>query len=377
MAKTNIEWTEESWNPIVGCSIVSPGCTNCYAMRIAPRTDDMSKGCPVAGNYGGGRLTTNSKAGPVWTGELRFVERRLRAPLKRKKPTTYFVNSMGDLFHEDVPDEWIDKVFAVMALCPQHTFQVLTKRAERMRDYMARIFGSNVAPRGFVCPPWSALLNRVERSWMAANPDYMTDIRPLLLRGFEGGRTLPNGPLDNVWLGVSTERQKEYDERWPHLASTPAAVRFISYEPALGPLNLQSMALTLDHPIKMFPDWVICGGESGHDARPMHPAWPRELRDQCALIGVPFFFKQHGEWLSVHDTTGPALDAFNAGQGTFGEWHGAHFMPRCVCGAGHGTVIRVGKKAAGRLLDGITHDAMPSPPDHVITPPARRAAAAE
>ena len=126
---SNIEWTGDTWNPIVGCSIKSPGCTNCYAMPMAARIEATG----VTDIYDG--LTEPSKGGPVWTGKLAFSEKALLKPLQRKKPQTYFVNSMGDLFHEDAPDEWIDKVFAVMALCPQHTFQVLTKRSDRMRDY--------------------------------------------------------------------------------------------------------------------------------------------------------------------------------------------------------------------------------------------------
>jgi protein gp37 len=131
MAESAIEWTEQTWNPIVGCSVVSPGCTNCYAMRMAARLERMGQK-----RYRG--LTKPSKAGPVWTGQMRLVEEALTLPLRRRKPTTWFVNSMSDLFHESVPDEWIDRVFAVMALCPQHTFQVLTKRADRMRAYLSQ-----------------------------------------------------------------------------------------------------------------------------------------------------------------------------------------------------------------------------------------------
>ena len=127
---SKIEWTEATWNPIVGCSLVSPGCTNCYAMRMAARLERMGQK-----RYRG--LTKPSKAGPVWTGKMRLVEEALTLPLRRRKPTTWFVNSMSDLFHENVPDEWIDRVFAVMALCPQHTFQVLTKRSARMRAYLS------------------------------------------------------------------------------------------------------------------------------------------------------------------------------------------------------------------------------------------------
>ena len=129
--RSKIEWTDATWNPVVGCSVVSPGCTNCYAMRLAPRGDDGTLGVPVDHLAGGsGRLTRPSKSGPVWSGALRFVERRLDQPLRWRAPRKIFVNSMSDLFHESAPNAWIDRVFAVMALCPQHVFQVLTKRPE-------------------------------------------------------------------------------------------------------------------------------------------------------------------------------------------------------------------------------------------------------
>lgn len=323
--KSNIEWTGHTWNPFAGCAVLSPGCTNCYAMKMAARLDAM--GQPL---YKG--LTKQTNAGPVWRGTVRASPDALLAPLRRKTPTTYFVNSMSDLFYEVFDDSLIDQVFAVMALCPQHTFQVLTKRAERMRDYMTD-------PRQH---------NRME---LAAESIKASEGKPWSPKHVLA-RVLPN-----VWLGVSTERQKEYDERWPHLASTPAAVRFISYEPALGPLNLQSMALTLDRPIKMFPDWVICGGESGPDARPMHPAWARALRDQCALLGVPFFFKQWGAWA-------PSTPEQAAGNPRSG-WCALREHPRVAKAeelypeTGAAFIEHFGKKAAGRLLDGVTHDDMP------------------
>jgi protein gp37 len=171
--KTGIQWTEATWNPLAGCSVVSPGCTNCYAMREAGGR--LKSSAKFAG------LTEPSKAGPVWTGEVRLWERVLDQPVRWTKPRRIFVNSMSDLFHESVPDEWIDRVFAVMALCPQHTFQVLTKRADRMRDYC------------------SSPYNGVALSF--------------------------KWPLPNVWLGVSVEDQARADGRIPRLLDTPAAVR--------------------------------------------------------------------------------------------------------------------------------------------------------
>jgi protein gp37 len=275
MADTSIEWTEATWNPIVGCSIATPGCTNCYAMRMAARIEVMK----TAPHYTG--TTEHVKGRAVWTGKLALASDDLiSAPVRRRRPTTYFANSMGDLFHEHCPDEWIDRIFAVMAQAPQHTFQVLTKRARRLHDYL---------------------------------------------------RARREKPLTNVWLGVSTERQKEADERIPLLLAAPAVVRFISAEPLLGPLNIREYLVGKeDHGIDVNRsvgervgacvrrrpplDWIIVGGESGPSARPMDAAWVESLRDQCDGSDAAFFFKQ---------------------------WGGKN------------------KKATGRLLHGRTHDNMP------------------
>lgn len=269
MAETSIEWTEATWNPIVGCSIATPGCINCYAMRMAARLETMG----TAPQYVGTTRRVNGKA--VWTGKLALAsEELISAPLRRRRPTTYFVNSMGDLFHEDCPNEWIDRVFAIMSEANAHTFQILTKRAQRMCDYLSTR-GSNVLP--------------------------------------------------NAWFGVSTERQKEADERIPLLLNAPAAVRFISAEPLLGPLNIRKYLFEegsvaggqgpgIDGRSPAL-DWVIVGGESGPRARRMDPAWVDALRIQCEGSNSAFFFKQ---------------------------WGGKN------------------KKAAGRLLNGQTYDAMPA-----------------
>lgn len=312
---SKIEWTGETWNPIAGCSIVSPGCTNCYAMRTAARLEAMdfaqrAKPLPGSGgkklpdpdtlplrHYRG--LTVMSKAGPVWSGKVALApDNILTDPLHRRKPVTYFVNSMSDLFHEDVPDEWLDRVFAIMIASRQHTFQILTKRAKRMRDYMA--------------------------SWRSDGQGFIT---PNGVDAYEAPVSAAAWPPANVWLGVSTERQTEADERIPVLLDTPAAVRFISAEPLLGPVDLVS-PLYHDatgsshrgylrdksesddfrfHAPKL--DWVIVGGESGRGARPMHPDWALSLRDQCAAAGVPFFFKQWGEWAPISDIPEEISDA--------------------------------------------------------------------
>ncbi len=289
---TAIEWTGETWNPIVGCSVVSPGCTNCYAMRMAHRLGSM----PMTPHYHG--LTRTVNGNPVWTGRIAAApEGPFLAPLRRRKPTTYFVNSMGDLFHEAVPIEQIDQVFAVMALCPQHVFQVLTKRPDRMREYMAKALGRIAA----AVQPLRTDSNRVVGPLPHLSPGAVW------------------WPLPNVWLGTSVENQATADDRIPALLNTPAAIRFISAEPLLGPVDLTLDDLMYfdcaedcdyrfydyttgvtecrrcEHSFKTEDvglDWVICGGESGPGARPMHPAWARTLRDQCAAAGTPFFMKQ-------------------------------------------------------------------------------------
>ncbi|MEQ8292521.1 MAG: phage Gp37/Gp68 family protein [Roseovarius sp.] len=337
---SKIEWTEKTWNPIVGCSVVSPGCTNCYAMRMAHRLGQNS----ATPHYAG--LTQMSRGGPVWTGKLALApEHVLAAPVHRKKPTTWFVNSMGDLFHEDVPDEWIDQVFAVMALCPQHRFQVLTKRADRMQEYVP------LAHRRIMEEACDIALDMNLRVALSAVPWQDEDAETIAnLAGAEVVR-LHQYPLPNVWLGVSAEDQTRADERIPQLLETPAAVRFVSAEPLLGQVNLTEWLhesacwiqdggaeCTCHPPDEICIDWVIVGGESGPFARPMHPDWARMIRDQYTGAGVPFFFKQWGEFVSVSEIEGP------------GDHH------KFPDGA---TVRRTGKKLAGRTLDGRVWDQMP------------------
>jgi protein gp37 len=327
--KSAIEWTEATWNPIVGCSIVSPGCTNCYAMAMAARIDKMT----LSSHYEG--LTKKVNGKQVWTGKLAQANDHIvTAPLRRRKPTTYFVNSMGDLFHESIPNKWIDKIFAVMAQCPQHTFQVLTKRAERMREYVT---------------------DRFEREAGRAADNQIMHPYPIPV-------------LPNVWLGVSTERQQEADERIPHLLQTPAAVRFISAEPLLGPIDLGALRVPSefhegrDVGPRRSLDWVIVGGESGAGARPMSIQWPRELRDQCKAAGVPYFFKQWGSWAPAGSQPEGASGRF-----AFGDYEHDRTAfvqvdgyPRQFTKFGARSTLKlVGKKSAGRLLDGIEHNAVP------------------
>jgi len=353
MAETShIEWTDATWNPVTGCSVVSPGCKNCYAMKLA--------GTRLRDHPSRVGLTQWTKSGPVWTGEVRLNEQWLSQPLSWRRPRRIFVCAHGDLFHEDVPDEWIDRVFAVMALAPRHTFQVLTKRAARMRAYLS-------THRWHL---WGAIGRALDAARWASLPPVM------------GG---DHTPLPNVWLGVSVEDQQRADDRIPYLLATPAAVRFLSCEPLLGPVDLTWLDLAAVEAREREPsgltrldaltgihsddengdipgiwgepdprvDWVICGGESGAAARPMHPDWARSLRDQCAAAGVPFFFKQWGAW--APDPSANCIEASTAywPDGTIGA--GSAEM-----NGGLGTSFwQVGKKAAGRLLDGVAHDGMP------------------
>lgn len=249
--KTKIEWSEATWNPITGCSMVSSGCTNCYAQRLA--------GGRLKRHPSRVGLTKETPNGPVWTGEVRLNEQWLDQPFRWRKPRLIFVVAHGDLFHESVPDKWIDKVFLRMKMTPRHTYQVLTKRAERMYEY------------------------------------------------FQGPhRWAP----DNVWLGVSAENQRTASERIPWLLRTPAAVRWVSMEPLLAPVYLHDLMLPdngdahyhvnalnnttrLGNAWGLGPlDWVVVGGESGPRARPMKDQWPMSIIDACRAYGCPVFMKQ-------------------------------------------------------------------------------------
>jgi protein gp37 len=322
-----IVWTDESWNPLRGCTRVSDGCKNCYAESMAARF--CGEGMPYEG--------TIDPMTKRWNGVVNMVPEHLHDPLRWKRPRKVFVNSMSDLFHENVPDSFIDQVFAVMALAPQHTFQVLTKRPERMLEYLT-------TPNNNGLPSVRIGLAALEMCLRnkSANPK-STLGKGCLIQGSDINPGAPEmWPLPNVWLGCTAENQKTADERIPLLLLTPAAVRWVSMEPLLGQVDLDKVYLSTEHAIWL--DWVVVGGESGPNARPMHPDWPRKLRDQCAGAGVPFLFKQWGEW-----------------------------APDCLCGkptactdtprpepGKMGCMFRCGKKAAGRLLDGQIHDGYPN-----------------
>lgn len=279
MGDTKIEWTDKTWNPLTGCQVVSPGCTFCYAKTMHERFN-----------------------GPGSFDTVTLHPERLGQPLKWRKPSRVFVNSMSDLFHQDVPDEYIARVFAVMGRASRHTFQVLTKRHARMRTLLSspmfrrRMYDNLVS---------------IDHTWISANR--------------------LGWPLPNVWLGVSVEDQQWADTRIPALLATPAAVRFLSCEPLLGPVNLSGYILA-GHRLHTTDgrwhddcaacvrrrtcggngtvDWVIVGGESGPGARPMHPNWARSLRDQCQAAAVPFLFKQFGS----HDAAGKRMSKHAAGR---------------------------------------------------------------
>lgn len=307
--KSNIEWTEATWNPIVGCSIISPGCTNCYAMRDAWRKHHN----PKLPHYHGLTKSVNGK--PVWTGTVRKApDHILTAPMHTRKPTMWFVNSMSDLFHESVPDEWIDHVFAVMALCPQHTFQVLTKRADRMIKYLS---GNPLADGHASERIGYFAMGLVDRKYVFTGS--------LIASSLINGPTPPGAawprpnlwPLPNVWLGVSCERQQEADERIPLLLRTPATIRFVSAEPLLGPLHIGAYLTDCrfnTHGEMITPgiipgsnvklDWVIVGGESGPGVRMMQIEWAETIIAQCREAGVACFVKQLGSGRGFKDQKG-------------------------------------------------------------------------
>jgi len=304
MGKTAIEWADVVWNPVTGCSQISKGCKNCYAKAL----HDMRHQAYLEGKKVPTTYLTKFE-------DVKLHPERLEMPYHWKKARRVFVNSMSDLFHPDVPKNFIDNVFAVMALNERHTFMVLTKRPERMLEFVS---------------------------------NYPTS----------------NGPIPNIWLGVSVENQKAADERIPLLLQTPAAVRFVSCEPLLGRVDLNVGVCPIcggcgetagsywqddgmdtcdacggsGNAVNKI-DWVICGGESGIGARVMHPDWARSLRDQCVETGTPFFFKQWGEWLPDDQ-----IDPTNRRDPMFET---------------HMTWVRVGKRAAGRVLDGRTWDERP------------------
>jgi protein gp37 len=337
--KTAIEWTDATWNPVTGCDRTSPGCDHCYALKMAARLKKMG-----SANYQNDGDPRTSGPGFGVTCHPHMLDQ----PLRWKKPRRIFVNSMSDLFHPDVPDEFIAQVFAVMACAPQHTFQVLTKRPQRM----AKLLSDDGDGDTFVARVELSVMEMLDQGIVKPDPEW-PQLFPMPGSSFD--ELLP-WPRPNVWLGVSIESDA-YTFRADHLRATPAAVRFISAEPLLGPLP--SLDLT-------GIDWLIVGGESGPGARPMHPDWVRDLRPvpsqswhiRSGRESPAFFFKQWGEWAG-------------GAAGVAGRLNDAHSLlvdgqllePGTRLGMNHMlwpyAVHRVGKHAAGRTLDGRTWDEMP------------------
>jgi len=352
VTKSRIEWTEEVWNPMRGCSRVSPGCEHCYAEITANRFS--GPGQPYDGLV---RIVNDH---PQWTGRIELGDKeQVERPLHWKRPRRVFVNSMSDLFHPAVPEWFIDKVLEVIAACPQHTFQVLTKRPELLQQ---KLYG-------------------------------YADNAPA--RELGGGDYLPN-----LWLGVSVENQEYANRRIPDLLKAWPGVKWVSYEPALGPVDFSRWMVPLhwhwDSKFKTpedalaagayaerkpqalvsaaarFLDWIVMGGESQAGARPMHPAWVRSVRDQCKAAGVPFFFKQWGMWIPKSQVgDAPLIGGLNslnplgnsnlnrvadAPWGTI-EQDGT-FFPETTPWNGHdddgeeAVMFNVGKKLSGSKIDG-------------------------
>lgn len=296
--RSAIEWTDATWNPITGCTVISPGCTNCYAMKLAGtrlRNHPTRKG-----------LTKVVNDRSVWTGEVRFNEGWLNQPAKLKSPRQIFVCAHGDVFHEKVQTEWLDQIFDVMERAHWHIFQVLTKRSERQRCYIEKRYAGRYVPM-------------------------------------------------HIWLGVSVEDQRYADARRDNLAAVAKLgfTTFCSYEPALGLVDWTGWE---------FLSWLISGGESG--PRPAHPDWFRAARDFCRSNGIRYFHKQNGSWSVIVDRDKSDPD-WRADYSVVKHMPGYQIL-NLAGGIGfHGERVhlmrKVGKKAAGRLLDGHTHDEFPTP----------------
>lgn len=361
MSDTLIEWATKVLNPVTGCSKISPGCQHCYAERMARR---------LAGRAG---YPAGNPFAVTWH------EDRIYEPVSWRTPQRVFLGSMTDLFHPDVQEVWIHDILDMVIHYPQHTFMVLTKRPLRMVDIMADFY------RG---------------GWV---------------RGTERPMVDHHEPIPNLWLGVTAENQEMADRRIPLLLQVPAAVRFVSVEPCLGPVDLGMSTATcsccerwpsrwirlprpvhgdwpVDHATQADPgiyraesnqhgalsvhtsagllgikpaemeilpklDWVIAGGESGPGARPLHPDWARSIRDQCAAAGVPLFFKQWGEWFPTsQQVTGQRLTGDVRVMSNGGQVDDISLDS----GLTVSHIIRCGKNAAGHLLDGQEHRAFPA-----------------
>lgn len=339
--RSDIEWTDATWNPITGCHVRSPGCKFCYAMKLA--------GTRLKNHPSRSGLTIDTSNGPVWNGEVRLNEAWLEQPLRWARPRMIFVCAHADLFYEAVPDAWIDRLFAVMALSPQHVFQVLTKRPERMRDYLA---ADNV-------------LDRIGREQRRFSPDGLSAYEDV-------GLDAP-WPTSNIWLGTSIEDQARAEERRAPMAEIAHRgwTTWVSYEPALGPVDWTGWE---------FIRWLVSGGESdsdGRSARPSRPSWHRAARDFCAENGIAFNFKQWGCWIDIDQIADRIAAATLAGEAwimrdgqvwnpqrplNFGDaaWLAAFLGHDFEHQSDGATLLRMKKSEAGRLLDGRIHDGFPT-----------------
>ncbi len=334
MADSKIEWTGRSdWNPIRGCTRVSPGCGGpgphggCYAEAIAGRFSD-----PGQAFHG---FANRTSAGGRWTGRVEVQWERIGLPLRWRRPAVIFANSTSDVFHEALPAHEIASIYAVAVAAHHlrgHTIQIVTKRPDRARE----------------------LLNSAE-FWDQVNAEagmhVMEHVDPLDRRSDDARATLDDydatRPPPGIWIGVSVENQEWADKRREDASGIPAVVRFVSYEPAIGPVDWAGWE---------FLDWMISGGESGLRARPSHPDWHRAARDFCAAHRIPYLFKQWGEYgpyQGEHGVEGGWMDPNGSYYGGPTQWPPAADERRAY-------MIRWGKKAAGRRLDGVQHDGMPA-----------------
>lgn len=374
MTEHKISWLNmpgykpETWNPVIGCSEKSEGCKNCFAKRMAHRLMHM----PYTDYYqfvladNGAEDPEEFRNIPEWNGTTHFVEPAIYKPLEWRKPRMIFTVDMGDLFHETVPFELIDQVMAIIAIRPQHLFVILTKRPERALEYFSQ-------SKETLIERWE---NAIYDKLCISDKDGDVDTVTCQMANWADA----HWPLPNVWLGVTAENQEQANRRIPLLLQIPAAKRFVSIEPMLGPVELPWLRIAWQcsyckdyfagpHQI-LCPtckrkngfcgshvfnpkfkvsqvgsglDWVISGGETGSKARPMHPDWVRSLRDQCKDAGVPFFFKQWGEWMDFQEATSldntiiPGQRIISAKMDRFPD---------------KTEVIQVGRKYTGNLLDG-------------------------
>jgi protein gp37 len=326
--RSSIEWTDATWNPVVGCHAVSPGCAHCYAAREA------------SGRLSGHRAYQGLASGGRFTGEVRLLPDRLMTPLRWRSPRWVFVTSMSDLWAPGVPERFVAQVFAVMAVTRRHRYQVLTKRPALMAATLSsEAFVQAVAEEATAIIAASGFDPPLRRGLGAGSTVEATDA---------GGLWTPEWPLPNVVVGCSIENGR-YVGRADDVRATPASWRFLSLEPLLGPLpslNLSGI------------DWVIVGGESGPAARPAHPEWIRQMRDLCLAAGVAFFLKQWGEWCPADHGAGGSADAPRGEFCVDGRWLSAGGDAATAV-----TMVRAGKAAAGAELDGRLWREMPAVTD--------------